>query len=75
MRMTVHLGLRDGAQVELCPGDWGMEHRWRRRLIGLTRDEATMKSREDEEIYVHAPRMGFKIVEIGRKRADDKTVA
>ncbi|KAL6710513.1 hypothetical protein ACN47E_008561 [Coniothyrium glycines] len=57
------LGLKEGAEVELYAADWGTEHRDRGRLVGLTTDEVTIavKSEENVEIRIHAPRTGFKI--------------
>ncbi|KAF2134786.1 hypothetical protein P153DRAFT_329485 [Dothidotthia symphoricarpi CBS 119687] len=63
------LALKEGTEVELYPADWGTEYRDRGRLIGLTPDEVTIsvEGRGGVEIRVHAPRTGFKIMEIGRK--------
>lgn len=61
------LGLREGADVELYPADWGTEHRERGRLVGLTADEVTVAvvNKDEVEIRIHAPRSGFKVREIG----------
>jgi hypothetical protein len=59
-------GLREGVEVEIYPADWGTEHRDRGRLVGLAPDEVTIavKSKENVEFRIHAPRTGFKIKEV-----------
>jgi hypothetical protein len=59
-------GLQEGTEVEIYPADWGTEYRDRGRLVGLAPDEVTIsvKTRENVELRIHAPRTGFKIKEI-----------
>ncbi|KAH7081390.1 hypothetical protein BKA63DRAFT_207414 [Paraphoma chrysanthemicola] len=59
-------GLREGIDVEVFTADWVTEHKDRGRLVGLASDEVTIavKSKENVEIRIHAPRTGFKIKEI-----------
>jgi hypothetical protein len=59
-------GLKEGADVEIYPADWGTEYRDRGRLVGLAPDEVTIavKTKGNVELRIHAPRTGFKIKEI-----------
>lgn len=63
------LGLKEGVEVEVYPADWVTEHRDRGRLVGLTPDEVTIavESKAGVEFRVHAPRTGFKVIEIGKE--------
>ncbi|KAF1945713.1 hypothetical protein EJ02DRAFT_500660 [Clathrospora elynae] len=63
------LGLKQGVEVEVYPADWGSEYRDRGRLVGLSVDEVVIavESKGEGKIWVHAPRTGFKIKEVGRK--------
>jgi hypothetical protein len=59
-------GLKEGADVDIYPADWGTEYRDRGRLVGLAPDEVTIavKTKGNVELRIHAPRTGFKIKEI-----------
>jgi hypothetical protein len=65
------LGLTVGTEVEVYPTDWGTEHRDSGQLVALTQDEVTVaaRSKRAAELRIHAPRTGFRVIEIGRRAA------
>ncbi|KAL1646638.1 hypothetical protein SLS58_003226 [Diplodia intermedia] len=59
------LGLEKGQEVEVWPIDSGFKHHDRGTLVSLTPDEMVLASRTragDDEVHIHFPRWGFRIV-------------
>lgn len=63
-------GLKEGQEVEVWPIDSGFSHKDRGRLVTLTKDEVAIavQTKEGKQVYVHAPRWGFRIAAVGSSK-------
>lgn len=62
---TDPFGLEEGTNVQVWPIESGFNHKDQGRLIGLTKDEvviAVPTKVGEQEVYLHMPRWGFRIV-------------
>jgi len=60
-------GLKGSDEVEVWPIDSGVKHRDRGSLVALTPKETVIrkKTKNGEDIRVHAPRWGFRVQKVG----------